>query len=259
MFVRFESFRSFLRFYPVVSIIIALNLLIFLIYILVPYVGKELANLLVGRNLNISFGEYWRLITPIFLHLGFSHVLFNSFSTVLFAPALERILGRWKFVVLYLGGGIIANIAVFFLQPPLFSHLGASGAIFGLFGVYIYMLLFRKDLIDRASSQIVVVILVLSLVMTFLQPNIDILGHLFGLIGGLLLAPPLLATVPLHYSWRPVNVEVRPRGHAQNADVTFNPDRWKNKRFRGGDTGKKIFWIVLIIFAVFGLISWLFL
>lgn len=258
MFVRFESFRSFLRHYPVVSIIVALNLFIFLVVNLVPYYGNLIAGLMIGRNLNISFGEYWRLVTPMFLHVGFSHVLFNCFSTVLFAPALERILGKWKFVILYVGAGIIANVAAYFLQPPIFSHLGSSGAVFGLFGVYIYMVLFRKDLIDRASTQIIIVILVLGLVMTFLTPNIDILGHLFGLIGGLLLAPPLLAGVPLHFSWRPTSVEPRPRRRNQDATAAFDPNRWKKRKVQGntGDTGKKVLWVVLGLFIIFGIISW---
>lgn len=120
------------------------------------------------------------------------------------------------------------------------------------------MVLFRKDLIDRASSQIIIVILVLGLVMTFLTRNIDIVGHLFGLIGGLLLAPPLLAKVPLHYSWRPVNVEPRPRRRDQDATAAFDPNRWRKRKFRGNsNTGKKVLWIVFGLFIVFGIISWL--
>lgn len=197
------------------------------------------------------------IIDSDFLHLGFAHLLFNMFATVLFAPALERILGKIKFIVLFLGAGIIANIAGFYLESPMFTHLGASGAIFGLFGVYIYIVLFRKDLIDRTSSQMIIMILIFSLIMTFLTPNVDIIGHLFGFIGGLVLAPPLLTRVPTNYAWRPIYVEVTTTSYHDDKEPTFNPNRWRGRKFRG-DTGKKVLWIVLGIFIAAGILSWLF-
>jgi rhomboid protease GluP len=190
MFVRTESFQSFLRYYPVVSFIIAFQFLIFIITSL-PF-GKDILFWGTGHNLFIAHGEYWRLLTPIFLHANFGHLFFNSFSLVLFGPALEQILGKTKFTIGYLGAGVIANIAVFFMEGPGYYHIGASGAIFGLFGLYVYMTLYRKDLIDSSNSQVVLTILVIGIVMTFISDNINVLGHIFGLIGGLLLAPLLL-------------------------------------------------------------------
>jgi rhomboid protease GluP len=255
MFIRNESFSSFLRHYPLISFIIAINLLIFLTANLFPApIGGQfgyVVSTMVGWNAGIAKGEYWRLITPIFLHIGFAHVLFNSFSTILFGPALERILGKGKFIVAYLGTGIIANLATYWLKGPGFSHLGASGAIFGLFGLYVYMVLYRKDLIDRANSQVVMTILVIGVVMTFFNSNINILGHLFGLIGGLLLAPPLLARVPLDYGWRPLNIERRPN---PNTGVTFNPNRWKKHR-RTNKIIPKILWGGLGVLVLIGLLS----
>lgn len=188
MFVRTENFRSFIRLYPIISIIIGIHLLIFIGVNLFPV----LLRLTAGINIYILAGEYWRLVTPIFVHEAFPHFLFNSFSLYLFGPALERLLGKFKFILGYIGAGVIANVATLMLQGPGYSHIGASGAIFGLFGLYVYIIYARKELIDQQNSQIVLTILVLSLVMTFVTPRINILGHLFGLVGGAALAPILL-------------------------------------------------------------------
>src|SRR5690625_5355003 len=89
-----------------------------------------------------------------------------------------------KFISIYLITGNIGNIGTFIVDiQSITPHLGASGAIYGLFGVYIYIILFRKDLISKSDSQIIITILVLGLVMTFLRSNINISAHLFGFFG----------------------------------------------------------------------------
>ncbi|WP_347861582.1 rhomboid family intramembrane serine protease [Salimicrobium sp. PL1-032A] len=194
MFLRTESFQDFLKFYPVISFLVAVHIILwFTMDVLSLPFAVEWKQLGVGNNFLINQGEYWRLVTPIFLHAGLSHMLFNSFSLVVFGPALERMLGTGRFISAYLIAGIAGNLGTYAANPGAFySHLGASGAIFGLFGIYAYMLFARKDLLDQGSSQIITVIIALGLIMTFLQPNINVLGHLFGFIGGIALAPPLL-------------------------------------------------------------------
>ncbi|HLO10875.1 MAG TPA: rhomboid family intramembrane serine protease [Pseudoneobacillus sp.] len=184
MFTRTESFKEFLRFYPIVSSIIAINLILFIIGF-IPFLPKDWMYVTFsGVNLYIAEGDFWRLITPIFLHSGFSHLLFNSFSLVLFGPALERIVGKGRFFTIYLLSGLGANIATFFIQPLTYIHVGSSGAIFGLFGFYLAIIAFRKDMLSRENSQLIITIAVLSVIMTFFQPNINITGHIFGLITG---------------------------------------------------------------------------
>lgn len=187
MFTRTESFKEFLRFYPIVSSIIAINLILFIIGF-IPFLPKDWMYVTFsGVNLYIAEGDFWRLITPIFLHSGFSHLLFNSFSLVLFGPALERIVGKGRFFTIYLLSGLGANIATFFIQPLTYIHVGSSGAIFGLFGFYLAIIAFRKDMLSRENSQLIITIAVLSVIMTFFQPNINITGHIFGLITGFLI------------------------------------------------------------------------
>ncbi len=149
---------------------------------------------LLGINYLISdAGEYWRLVTPIFVHLSLTHILFNSFSLILFGPALEVMLGKVKFILAYLTMGVLANVATLFLQPPIYSHAGASGAIFGLFGIYLYLLFMRPNLLDGDSRQIVIVIVAIALIMTFATSGINVTAHVFGLLAGLALGPILFA------------------------------------------------------------------
>lgn len=191
MFLRTESFKEFIRFYPVVTGIITIHIVLYLVTIL-PFFPNYWVENLVGVNILIAQGEVWRLVTPVFVHAGFAHMLFNSFSLVLFGPALERILGKWRFIAIYLATGIVANIATFFLKPLIYVHVGSSGAIFGLFGVYVAMIVFRRELMSRQNSQIVLTIAVIGLIMTFIQPNINVTAHLFGFLGGFVLGSVIL-------------------------------------------------------------------
>ena len=187
MFTRTESFRDFIRLYPLVSIIIIIHVVLYLFTILPMFPNSWFFENLSGVNLYIMEGEYWRLITPTFMHGSFSHMLFNSFSLVLFGPALERMLGHGRFLIIYLVCGLIANVATLLLEPLTYTHVGSSGAIFGLFGYYIAIIMFRKHMLSKQNAQIIITLSVVSLIMTFLQPNINITAHLFGLLGGFLL------------------------------------------------------------------------
>lgn len=187
MFTRTESFQEFIRYYPVVSTIVLIHIIFFLLTSLPIFPSSLLFEYLSGVNLYIWQGEIWRLVTPIFLHSGFSHVLFNSFSLILFGPALERILGSIRFTVIYLITGISANIATLLIEPVTYIHVGASGAIFGLFGMYISLVVYRKNLLSRDNRQLIMTIAVVSIIMTFFQPNINVISHLFGLLSGFLI------------------------------------------------------------------------
>ncbi|HHY74987.1 MAG TPA: rhomboid family intramembrane serine protease [Bacillus bacterium] len=198
MFIRNEDFRSFTRLYPVITFILIIHIFLWFVISFLP-IGPQLISVGIGSNSGVYHGEYWRLITPIFLHSGFGHMLFNSFSLILFGPALERMVGKSTFIITYLASGILANIGTYFVAPINYYHLGSSSAIFGLFGIYLYMVLYRKDLIDKMNSQIVISILVIGLVMTFFRSDVNIYAHIFGLLGGIALAPIVLKKASRYY------------------------------------------------------------
>lgn len=186
MFTRTESLRDFIRLYPIISIIIATHIVLYLLTAFPLFPGRYVFELLSGVNLYIVNGDYWRLVTPVFMHAGFAHMLFNSFSLVLFGPALEQMLGKTKFVLLYLFTGIAANIATLILEPLTYTHVGSSGAIFGLFGFYISIIMFRKAMMTRENSQTIMTIAIIAVIMTFVQSNINITAHIFGMLAGFL-------------------------------------------------------------------------
>ena len=172
MFIRRESFSEYLRFYPVVSTLIAINVLIHILS-WIPLLGAYIFNYGVGANFLIAEGEWWRFITPMFLHGGLMHLLFNMFSLFLFGPELEKLTGKVRFITVYALAGIFANIATYFLQPPSYLHLGASGAIFGVFGAYGALLYYGGRALPQLR-QILLPILVISVIMTFLTPNVNV-------------------------------------------------------------------------------------
>lgn len=145
---------------------------------------------LAGLKVNelIARGEFWRLITPVFLHGSIYHILFNMYALYIFGPGLERHYGHVRFLALYLLGGFAGNVASFVFSPS--ASLGSSTAIFGLLGaegVFLYInRRFFPGMARRALSQIVT-IAVINLVIG-LSPGIDNWGHIGGLVGGTLFA-----------------------------------------------------------------------
>ncbi|MFD1067124.1 rhomboid family intramembrane serine protease [Oceanobacillus locisalsi] len=256
MFIRTErSVKEFFQLYPVVTIIVGINIFLwFIIDFLNLQIGQYIQFFGVGINAGIAQGEWWRIFTPIFLHAGVLHMLFNSFSLVLFGPALEQMLGKIKFILAYVGTAATANIVIYFIESPTYAHLGASGAVFGLFGIYVYMVIFRKDLIDQSSSQIIGVIVAIALVMTFLRGNISVLGHLFGIFSGFIYAPLLLAGARSYSPW--AQPRPRKRTYADDDDgPQFDPNRWNRKKKIPEGIRKNKLWIIVGIIAVLWLLG----
>ncbi|HLR67317.1 rhomboid family intramembrane serine protease [Virgibacillus alimentarius] len=250
MFIRTErSIKEFVHYYPIVSglVIINLSLWVMIDFLQLP-LGNQLFQWGAGHNISIHNGEYWRLLTSVFLHGGLMHALFNSFALVLFGPALEQMIGKIKFIIAYVGAGLIGNLATYLIAPTAFYvHVGASGAVYGLLGMYIFMVVLRKHLIDPGSAQIVIIISIIGGIMTVLRPGINVYAHLFGFIGGFGLASLLLNNAQPFSIWQNRRV--------QNDDsIQFNPDRWKKKRIPKR-IKSRILWGVLIILVILGLWS----
>src|SRR3954471_4183864 len=135
--------------------------------------------------LNIAFNhEYYRLFTSMFLHYGVTHILFNMLALFYVGPTLERILGPVRFSVVYLLSGLGGSVLSYVGGSKLQLAAGASGAIFGLFGAFFVVI--RQQKLDPRP---IVGLIGINLVLGFVIPNVDVLGHIGGLItGGLVTA-----------------------------------------------------------------------
>ncbi len=188
MFIRTENLQQYVRYFPAVTFFIFLMMIIFVLALL-PLVPGSVVHLGTGINLYISEGQWWRLITPIFLHHSFTHLLFNGFSLAIFGPTLEKYLGSVKFVLFFLSTGLFANIVTFFLKPLTYIHVGASGALFGMLGFFLYLALFKKNYLSATEVNTIYTLTGIAVIMTFIQPNINIVGHISGLLAGLAFSP----------------------------------------------------------------------
>lgn len=185
IFLRYESFRQYIRLYPVNTFLIAACIAMFIV--LTATGGTGIFHLIeFGALTNVEgLNQVWRYITALFLHGSWSHLLFNMFALFVFAPPLERIFGHVRFALFYVVSGMFGNLAAVMLAGSDFwVGVGASSAIYGIYGAYLYMTVFQRQMLDQASRTTVYAILAMGLIHSFLVPNIGYWAHIGGLAAG---------------------------------------------------------------------------
>jgi membrane associated rhomboid family serine protease len=131
----------------------------------------------------VADGEWWRLVTAMFLHANILHLAVNMYSLYYVGSILEHVIGRWRFLLLYFASGVAGSAGALVWSPSQPS-VGASGAIFGVLGAL--FVLERRGTI--ASGGQIAMLIVINLVITFtLSSFISVGGHVGGLIGGIAL------------------------------------------------------------------------
>ena len=155
-----------------------------------------LANFGAKVNALVNLGEYWRFVTPIFIHIGPIHLLVNMYSLHAIGPQVERLYGTSRYIILYLLTGIAGVAGSYYTVVRTgtdATSAGASGALFGLLGVLlVFGLRYKNELpgIFRKafSAQGLIPVLAINLIITFTIPMIDWGAHLGGLVAGAALA-----------------------------------------------------------------------
>lgn len=135
--------------------------------------------------------EYYRIITCLFLHFGIEHLLNNMVMLGALGWNLELEIGKVRFLVIYFVSGIAGNILSLFYdlstENPAVSA-GASGAIFGLMGALLYVVILNRGRLGRLSGRGMLIMVVLSLYFGFASSGVDNFAHIGGLVSGFILA-----------------------------------------------------------------------
>lgn len=173
----------------VTYILLGLNILVYFLMNIIGFLFRiDQSTLLLyfgaKHNLLIAYGQYWRLFTAMFLHIGILHLFFNSYALYIYGPVVERLFGKSKFAVIYILSGLTGSLFsyIFSLNPS----AGASGAIFGLMGSLLYFRKRKQDVFKRIFGTRLLMIIFINLFYGLIQPGIDNWGHIGGLIGGYL-------------------------------------------------------------------------
>jgi membrane associated rhomboid family serine protease len=171
---------------PVTRILIALNAAVYLFTVVqgagLSSPGGSLFNKWILFGPYVAHGDWWRLVTSMFLHASILHIGFNMAALYFIGTPVELYLGRARYIGLYLVSGL-AGSAGALIQSPNVPTLGASGAIFGILGA---MLIIEWQATGRLAGQAMTWI-VINLVISFAIPGISWGGHVGGLIGGILI------------------------------------------------------------------------
>lgn len=142
-----------------------------------------------GANLDVLVknGEYYRLFTCIFLHIGIMHLLCNMYSLYIIGREVENLFGKIKYIIIFILSGIFGSI-----MSLAFTHntisAGASGAIFGLLGALLYFGMHYRTYLGEAIKRSIIPIIVVNLIIGFFAEGIDLAAHIGGLVGGVLVA-----------------------------------------------------------------------
>lgn len=136
-------------------------------------------------------GQYYRLVTCMFLHFGIYHLFYNMFLLIFIGDTLEKTIGKFRYVLIYLVGGVAGNVLSLLSDMHSGDYAvsaGASGAIFAVLGALIWIVFRNQGNLEGYSSERLILMTVLTVAQGFLIGGVDNYAHIGGLITGFLLA-----------------------------------------------------------------------
>lgn len=184
-----EKIFSFKKPIVTYSLIFICILVFILMYVLGNGSTDNYTLLVFGANVDTltKNGDYYRLFTSMFLHIGILHLLCNMYSLYIIGKEVENVFGKVKYLIIYLLSGIAGSIL-----SLAFNHnticAGASGAIFGLLGALLYFGYYYRTYLGATLTISIIPVIVLNLIIGFTSSGIDNAAHIGGLVGGILIA-----------------------------------------------------------------------
>lgn len=175
------------RFTPITYTLILINIVIWLCMVLYLNRFSDVKLLEVGGlvHFNVVHGEWYRLISSMFLHFNFEHILMNMLSLFIFGKIVESIIGSWRMLIIYIISGLYGNFVSLSFNTTTIS-VGASGTIFGLIGSIFVIMYLSKNFNKKMIGQLLIALVVL-IVFSLFMSNINIMAHLGGFISGVLI------------------------------------------------------------------------
>jgi rhomboid protease GluP len=165
----------------------------------------------------VQHGEWWRIVTGAFLHGGLQHIFFNMIALWQIGALCEALFGRVRFAALYIIAMVASGVAITYLTPEQVT-VGASGAIFGLFGGLVaagLRLGQRGGILIKQTLPVIVI----NLIFTFAVPNISITAHIAGLISGFVAGFVLFAVPEAIAAHEHAAQPVRVAGHDAHGEI----------------------------------------
>lgn len=160
---------------------------VFLLAYLLPGLLIEFRGSMFGPLIALNH-EYWRFVTPIFIHYGLMHFAINSVILYYMGQQVEAIYGHGRFFLIYLLSGVMGNVLGFAFNDMNVQAAGASTSLFGIFGAFIVLgIHFKNNPGIQAMVRQFSLFIVLNLVFGLFDQTIDMYGHVGGLIGGILM------------------------------------------------------------------------
>lgn len=137
----------------------------------------------------IAAGQWWRLFTASFIHIGLMHILFNMYFLYQLGPTFEMLYGSKNFLIIYLISGIVGNLVSFAFGSAGTVSAGASTSLYGMFGLALgIMLNYKNDAVLSSFGASFLSVIAINVIYSFISPNVGILGHFGGLFAGLILS-----------------------------------------------------------------------
>ncbi len=175
--------------YPITYTIIIINIIVFIFFRLNPnFLVANQYDLFISGSRQIDFSSIMKITISGFTHFGFMHIFFNMYFLYLVGKIVETFLKRVNYIILYFGSLYISGIFVIFFSESTTITIGASGALYGLLAfLIVYYYLHKNVLRNYINVSGLIAIVGINVLITILVPNISIVGHLGGFLGGGLL------------------------------------------------------------------------
>jgi len=186
---------------PATVTLVAINIAVYMITVFQGAgIGRPGGSLFDNGSLVgvlVADGEWWRLVTAMFLHASVLHIAFNMFALYWLGTIVEEAIGTRRFLLVYFASGLAGSAGALVFSSPFAVTVGASGAIFGTMGA----LLVLEYMTTGSFAGQAMGLIVINMVITFTIPNISVGGHLGGLIGGIAATYVLMRTRHTRPSW----------------------------------------------------------